>query len=175
MAEFDISLRGYDRATIDDLVHEVEAAAGDPVRIAAAVRAAGEPTVALRGYDRVQVDAWLAERGGTLAGAGGGRGRGGGAVDGGRAAGAGTAASGGAGGDAPRLMVVLRGYRIAETDALFATIGAALNGDDPFRRAEALRAIHEARLPVVFRGYDRGTIDTLLERAARDLSGGQVH
>jgi hypothetical protein len=150
VAEFDISLRGYDRATVDALVRAVEAAAGDPGRIAAAIKAAGEPVVALRGYDRMQVDTWLASRGGALAGAG-----------------IGAA-------DTPRLLVALRGYRIGETDALLATVDAALEGDDPFRRAEALRAIHEARLPVVFRGYDRGMVDTLLERAARDLGSGEV-
>jgi len=143
VAEFDVSLRGYDRATVDALVRAVEAAAGDPGRIEAAIKEAGPPVIVLRGYDRMQVDAWLAGRGGGAA-------------------------------DTPRLLVVLRGYRIAETDALLATVDAALEGDDPFRRAEALRAIHEARLPVVFRGYDRGMVDSHLERAARDLGSGQL-
>jgi DivIVA domain-containing protein len=150
VAEFDVSLRGYDRPTVDALVRAVEAAAGDPGRIQAAIKAAGEPVVSLRGYDRMQVDAWLAARGGALAGAG-----------------AGAVAA-----DTPRLLIALRGYRIAETDALLTTVDAALEGDDPFRRAEALRAIHEVRLPVAFRGYDRGMVDSLLERAARDLGSG---
>ncbi|MEV4622714.1 DivIVA domain-containing protein [Asanoa sp. NPDC049573] len=143
MADFDVSLRGYDRATVDALVRAVEAAGSDRARIEAAVKRIGPPVVVLRGYDRMQVDAWLARRQGVVA-------------------------------DAPRLLIVLRGYRITETDALLATVNAALEGDDPFRRAAALRAIHEARLPVSFRGYDRGMVDSYLERAARDLGSGQV-
>jgi DivIVA domain-containing protein len=142
--EFDVSLRGYDRPAVDALVRAVEAAAGDPARIAAAVKEAGSPLIVLRGYDRMQVDAWLAGRGGAVAA------------------------------DTPRLLIALRGYRIAETDALLTTVDAALAGDDPFRRAQALRAIHEVRLPVAFRGYDRGMVDSLLERAARDLGSGQL-
>jgi DivIVA domain-containing protein len=150
--DFDVSLRGYDRPAVDALVRAVEAAAGDPARVAAAVKEADSLLIVLRGYDRMQVDAWLTARGGALAGA---------------ASGARAGAA-----DAPRLLIALRGYRIAETDALLATVDAALAGDDPFRRAEALRAIHEVRLPVAFRGYDRGMVDSLLERAARDLGNG---
>jgi len=145
---FDVSLRGYDRSTVDALVRAVEAAAGDPVAIDAAIEAAGPPLVVLRGYDRWQVDSWLASR--RSAGA---------------TAGAATAPKDGA----PRPLIVLRGYRIAETDALFATVEAAAGADDPFRRAAALRAIAEARLPVAFRGYDRGQVDAYLREATQAL------
>ena len=144
VTDFDISLRGYDRSTVDTLVRAVGAAAGDPARIDSVIADAGTPAVVLRGYDRAQVDAWLARS---------------------RAA-AGAAATAE---PAAQPLIVLRGYRIAETDALFATIGAALGQDDPFRRAAALRAIAEARLPVAFRGYDRGQVDAYLRHATQAL------
>jgi DivIVA domain-containing protein len=154
VADFTVSLRGYDRASVDALMRAVEAAAGDPARIAAVVKEAGTPMIALRGYDRGQVHEWLAAHGAPGA--------------------FGDGVAGAVSADPPRLLIVLRGYRIVETDALLRIVDAALEGDDPFRRAEALRAIHEVRLPVSFRGYDRGMVDSLLERAARDLGSGQV-
>ncbi|WP_179266316.1 DivIVA domain-containing protein [Asanoa hainanensis] len=144
MTDFDVSLRGYDRYTVDTLVKAVQAAAGDPDRIAALIAEAEPMTVALRGYDRAQVDAWLASCRTLLP-----------LVP-----------------DDPSLRptIVLRGYRIADTEALFATVEAGLGDDDPFRRAAALRAIAEARLPVSFRGYDRGQVDAYLRKLAEALA-----
>ncbi|MDG4825483.1 hypothetical protein O7635_26855 [Asanoa sp. WMMD1127] len=149
MTEFDISLRGYDRAAVESMVRAVNAAAGDQAAIEAAVRAYWPPIEVLRGYDRAQVDAWLAR-----------------------------ARAGGVAADptevdppTPEFLVVLRGYRIKETDALVATVAAALASDDPFRRAEALRAIAGPRPPVAFRGYDRRMVDKHLSRAERALAG----
>ncbi len=147
VTDFDISLRGYDRSTVDALVRDVSAAAGDPARIDAVIADVGPPLVVLRGYDRAQVDAWLARS---------------------RAAAGPTA--GPAAEAAVQPLIVLRGYRIAETDALLATVGDALGQDDPFRRAAALRAIAEARLPVAFRGYDRGQVDAYLRHATQALA-----
>ncbi|MEV4538533.1 DivIVA domain-containing protein [Asanoa sp. NPDC049518] len=141
MTDFDISLRGYDRHTVDTLVRAVHAAAGDHDRIEALIAEAEPLAVALRGYDRAQVDAWLASRGRPQ-----------------------TTAS------ELRPTIVLRGYRIAETDALLATAESAIGTDDPFRRAAALRAIAEARLPVSFRGYDRGQVDAHLRRVTEALA-----
>ncbi|WP_176985241.1 DivIVA domain-containing protein [Asanoa ishikariensis] len=144
MTDFDISLRGYDRHTVDTLVRAVHAAAGDPDRIESLIAGAEPLTMALRGYDRAQVDAWLASCRTLL--------------------------------PAPtpdssfRPTIVLRGYRIAETDALFAKAEAAIGENDPFRRAAALRAIAEARLPVSFRGYDRGQVDAHLSRVTEALA-----
>lgn len=145
VVEFDISLRGYDRASVDALVRDIEAAAGDAALIDAAVKRFGDPLVSLRGYDRAQVDAWVAEQRSASAPA-----------------------------STPSLLVVLRGYRIAETDALLATVAAALGSDDPFRRAAVLREITDARLPVAFRGYDRAMVDGYLDEATRELGGGQL-
>lgn len=145
MVKFDVVLRGYDRVAVDALVEVVDAAAGDRDRIDAAVR--GGLPVVLRGYDRAQVDAWLARR------AGGPR----------------TGEASASVIPGPELMIVLRGYRVAETDALLATVGAAVAGNDPFRRAEALRAITESGLPVSFRGYDRRRVDIYLKRATQIL------
>jgi hypothetical protein len=147
VTEFEISLRGYDRSAVDALVGTVTGAAGDRVAVEAAITKAEPLLVVLRGYDRRQVDAWLARhRSGEAA--------------------AGAAAESQV---TLRLLVVLRGYRIAETDALLATVDRALGQDDPFRRAEALRAIAEARLPVAFRGYDRALVDRYLGEAQRVL------
>lgn len=55
---------------------------------------------------------------------------------------------------------VMRGYRVAETDALLATVRAGLEQDDPFRRADALRAIEGTKLPVGWRGYNREPVDS---------------
>jgi hypothetical protein len=98
----------------------------------------------MRGYDREQVDAWLAGLRATR-----------------------KASSFHIPG--PELVVVLRGYDVAETNALLATVGSALAGGDPFRRAEAVRAIAEARLPVSLRGYDRARVDACLETATQAL------
>jgi DivIVA domain-containing protein len=60
MTNFTVVLRGYDRASVDDLVERAEAAAasGDPARRAALRAEVGgaRPTVVLRGYDRAEVD-----------------------------------------------------------------------------------------------------------------------
>jgi DivIVA domain-containing protein len=65
--------------------------------------------------------------------------------------------------------VVLRGYRIAETDALLVTAQAALGSSDPARRNEAVRMITQARLPIGLRGYDRGEVDKCLEQIVDQL------
>ena len=64
------------------------------------------------------------------------------------------------------MTVVLRGYDRVAVDALMATVEAALAGKDPARRSAALRAIGEAQLPVVWRGYDRREVDLFLEMTA---------
>lgn len=148
MTRFDIVLRGYDRIAVDALVAAVEAAAGDRERIGEAVMRRGGPPVVLRGYDRAQVDAWLAQH---------------------RVAEPDTGEASAIPG--PELVIVLRGYRMAETNTLLTTIGSALAHDDPFRRAEALTAIAAARLPVSLRGYDRGRIDSYIEKVTRVLRG----
>ncbi|MGI5176314.1 hypothetical protein ACQEVZ_08305 [Dactylosporangium sp. CA-152071] len=151
MVAFDVVLRGYDRRAVDALMRAVEAAAGDRDRIAAAVRAAGRLPVVLRGYSPVQVDAWLAAS---------------------RTAepepGAGPAPVWAA---AVELPVVLRGYRPAETDALLTLVAGAIASGDAARRADALRAIGDAHLPVAFRGFDRAAVDAWLARAAHQLRG----
>jgi hypothetical protein len=149
MTRFDVVLRGYDRRAVDALVTAVEAA-GDRERIREVVNERGEPPVVLRGYDRGQVDAWLARR---------------------RVAEPGTGAASSPAVPGPELVIVLRGYHMAETDALLVVVGSALAGDDPFRRAAALSAIAATRLPVSLRGYDRKGIDSFLEGAARVLRG----
>ncbi|MFG2040416.1 DivIVA domain-containing protein [Dactylosporangium sp. NPDC048998] len=148
MIEFEVVLRGYDRFAVDMLVQAVDAAAGDREQIDAAFKEISPLPVVLRGYDRAQVDAWLAQC---------------------RAGGLGAGPAPEAGTPVLELSIVLRGYRATETDALLATVHAALEGGDPVRRAEALRAITEAQLPVGFRGYDRGQVDTYLSRAAGAL------
>lgn len=148
MTQFAVVLRGYDRVAVDALVAAIDAAAGDRERIDSVVAERGSPRVVLRGYDRAQVDAWLARC--RVA-----------EPDAGKASP--SAVPG------PELVIVLRGYRMAETDGLLATIGVALANDDPFRRTEAMRAIASARLPVSIRGYDRGRIDTYLERVTQAL------
>lgn len=145
MTRFDVVLRGYDRVAVDALVAAVEA--GDHERVDAAVTTPGALPVVLRGYDRAQVDAWL-----------------------GRQPVFGKAEPSVVPG--PERVIVLRGYRVAETDALLATVGSALAGDDPFRRADALRALAGAALPVVLRGYDRARIDAYLAWATRALRTG---
>lgn len=45
----------------------------------------------------------------------------------------------------------------------------AIASNDPDERADALRAITPARLPVVFRGYLREKVDRYLARAADKL------
>jgi hypothetical protein len=148
MTEFDVALRGYDRFAVDTLVQAVNAAAGDQDQIDAAIKEIGPLSIVLRGYERAQVDAWLARcRAGEL--------------------GVGPAPEPGT--PALEFSLVLRGYRVAETNALLAKVGAALEGSDSFHRTEALRAITEVRLPVGFRGYDRGQIDAHLKRAAQAL------
>ncbi len=147
VTRFDVVLRGYDRLAVDALVTAVEAATGDRERIGEAVMQRGGPPVVLRGYDRAQVDAWLARH---------------------RVA---EPDTGEAAIPDPELVVVLRGYRMAETNTLLATVASALARDDPFRRAEALNAIAAARLPVSLRGYDRRRIDNYLEKATQVLRG----
>jgi hypothetical protein len=149
MTRFYVVLRGYDRDAVDALVDAVDAAAGDPDRIEAAVTARGELRIVNRGYDRRQVDAWLEHHRAAELATG--------------AAASSPTISG------PELVIVMRGYRIAETDALLAIVGPALAGNDRVRRAEALRAVTETRLPASFRGYDRRRIDSYLERAVQNL------
>jgi len=141
MNEFNVVMRGYHRGEVDALVAAVEAAAGDQDRIHAAIEAIGPPSIVLRGYEPSQVDSWLA----------------------------GVRAAKPIVRPVPDRRVVLRGYRIAETDALLAVVGTAVEGRDPFRRAEALQAIAGTRLPVALRGYDRGRIDAYLNQAERLL------
>jgi hypothetical protein len=148
MTQFDVVLRGYDRAAVDALVAAVDAAGAAPERIDAAAMQRGGLPIVLRGYDRAQVDAWLARR--LVA-----------------QPGTGEAESSVIAG--PELVIILRGYRVVETDALLATVRSALAGSDPFRRAAAVRAIAAAHLPIGFRGYDRGMIDTYLDRANQAL------
>jgi DivIVA domain-containing protein len=161
MTEFEVVLRGYDRFAVDVLVQAVEAAAGDRDEIDAVIKEAGPLPMVLRGYAPAQVDAWLASR------------RAGDVGDRPAAAGGPAPAAGGPAPAAePRAVefnLVLRGYRVSATDALLATVAAAEASDDPARRAAALRAITEARLPVALRGYDRWQVDSHLERAAQAL------
>ncbi|MFF5228005.1 hypothetical protein [Dactylosporangium sp. NPDC000521] len=152
MVVFDVVLRGYDRHAVDVLVRAVEAAAGDRDRIAAAVREAGPLPVVLRGYSPVQVDAWLAASRTAE-------------PDPGSGPGPVWAA-------AVELPVVLRGYRREETDALLTLVAGAIASGDAARRADALRAIDDARLPVALRGFDRTAVDAWLGRAAGQLRAG---
>jgi DivIVA domain-containing protein len=60
VVEFDVVLRGYDRAAVDDLVRRViEALESDDPAVRASVRRELETSaisVRFRGYDRTQVD-----------------------------------------------------------------------------------------------------------------------
>jgi DivIVA domain-containing protein len=148
VVEFEVVLRGFDRFTVDALVQAVEAAAGDQRQIAAAIKEVTPLPVVMRGYDRAQVDAWLTR-----------------CQTGNRGAGPDQEPNA----EPVEFSIVLRGYRVAETDALHATVQAALVSGDAARRNEAVHMITEARLPIGFRGYDRGQVDRCLERVADQL------
>jgi len=69
--------------------------------------------------------------------------------------------------------VVLRGYDRVETTVLLSAAAAALASDDAELRRSTARALDEAEITVVLRGFDRVAIDAELRRLSALLTGGE--
>jgi DivIVA domain-containing protein len=66
--------------------------------------------------------------------------------------------------------VVLRGYDIAEVDAVVQRAHEALASDSPAMRISAREELRQIAFRVRFRGYDRMQVDEYLRRAAALLA-----
>lgn len=73
-------------------------------------------------------------------------------------------------GDHQGFTVVLRGYAIAEVDALLARIQQAIGSTDWTLRASVRAELSNPALRVRFRGYDRVEVDEYLRRAIDRLA-----
>jgi len=67
-------------------------------------------------------------------------------------------------------LIVLRGYDIAEVDALISRADAALGSADPATRAAVARELLGPGLRIRLRGYDRLQVDKRLAALADQLS-----
>ncbi|GAB3140376.1 hypothetical protein GCM10027290_11090 [Micromonospora sonneratiae] len=70
----------------------------------------------------------------------------------------------------PDFTIVLRGYDIAQVDAVVRRAAEARVSGDPALRAAVLSELREVSLPVKLRGYDRFQVDDHLRRVT-DLLG----
>ena len=139
-----VSLRGYERTQVDELLGRADAAlagAGEIERAAArdALRQAGL-RITMRGYNRQYVDRAIAKRIHLLE------------------QGQGTVPAGLIDWE---FTVVLRGFDPAKVDAALTRAEEALAGGDP-RRREAARDELGAGFEVLLRGYDRGQVDQVV-------------
>ena len=147
---FDVVLRGYDRAQVDEFVARLRAADGGtspPERPAFAV--------VLRGYGRGQVDRWVS--GAT------------GAAPKERRAEPGGVRLPGAY-SVPVFDVVLRGYDRRRVDPLLRRVAATLAGDGstaPVTRSE----VEGVELRPALLGYDRAQVDAWLKETLPRLPG----
>jgi DivIVA domain-containing protein len=66
--------------------------------------------------------------------------------------------------------VVLRGYDIAEVDAVVQRAHEALASDSPAMRTSAREELRQIAFRVRFHGYDRMQVDEYLRRAAALLA-----
>lgn len=73
-------------------------------------------------------------------------------------------------GDHTGFTIVLRGYAIAEVDALLARIQQAVGATDPALRASVREELNNPALRVRFHGYDRTEVDDYLRRAVDRLA-----
>jgi len=147
--EFMTVLRGYDPEAVDEFLTRITRAikAGSPrarAQAADALREVEFPT-ALRGYDRAQVDAVITQLQYQL------------------------------GLEVEPLPVVqfdivLSGYEIGAVDQLFAAALAALASTDARERAKAAAVLRDTTFRIKLRGYDRGQVDMMLQRFARELA-----
>jgi len=154
-SDFTVVLRGYDRGGVDRLLAQTDAALAstDEALRASVSRLLQAPdlVVVLRGYARDQVDDAIRERLRRL----------------GSTAGLETE---------PRdpvpasFVVVLRGYDMAEVDAMYGRAEVAIRSDDPFVRASTRDALRAANFRVRIRGYDRAQVDRAVQDATRRLS-----
>jgi DivIVA domain-containing protein len=67
-------------------------------------------------------------------------------------------------GDHQGFTVVLRGYDIAEVDAMVQRLEKALTSSDPVLRASVRAELNQPALRLRLRGYDRVQVDAFLRR-----------
>jgi DivIVA domain-containing protein len=64
---------------------------------------------------------------------------------------------------------VLRGYDMAQVDALRTQVEQAVASSSWDRKAAVREAVRRASFPIVFRGYDRPQVDYYFEQALAEL------
>ena len=150
---FDIVLRGYDRAQVDQFVALLRAADGDTSALPDGHRPPSFDIV-LRGYDRAQVDQWIAEATGESAPSAPAPAREGVRLPGTYAA--------------PAFDVVLRGYDRTRVDPVVRRVVATLARDGSAKPVTRVEIAAAAFRRALF-GYDRDQVDAWLREIAPRL------